>query len=133
MDLVDKDECIIPQEYLIKYGVLTNIETSGSIKRLIDQCDLEVIRTGPLYNAVQKDDSGHKKEYFFLHPLLFKYCLIRSKNTNKYSLYYLLLENCIRHFSEYQILKLNNTIQENNKLKLLKLKNKDTLDRFVSV
>ena len=132
MDLIDKDECCIPQEYLFKYGVLTNIETSGTIKTLIDQCNIKLLRAKPLYNVIQRDDNTHKKEYF-LHPLLFKYILIRSKNTNIYTQYYLLLEECIKHYSDYQINKHINTIQENNKLKLLKLTNKQTLDRFVIV
>ena len=105
MDLVNKDECCIPQEYLVKYGVLKNIESSSTIKTLIDQCDLILPGAKPLYTYIQRDDSSHKKEYF-LHPLLCKYSLIRSKNTSIYSQYYLLLEECIKHFSEYQILKL---------------------------
>ena len=130
MNLVNKNECCIPQEYLLKYGVLTNIETSGTVKRLIDQCDLKEIRHTQLYNVVHQDDNAHKNEYF-LHPFLFKYILIRSKNTNVYAQYYLLLEECISHYSQYQILSLLHKIKQNNKVKLLHLQNSKTLDNFI--
>lgn len=35
--------------------------------------------------------------------MAFKICLIRSKNTKVYTLYYLLLEECIKYFNDYQL------------------------------
>ena len=69
-DLVDKDTCCIPQEYSTKYEILTNVETSGTIKHLLDQYDLNDVRPEPMYNVLQRDDPSHKKEYF-IHPMLF--------------------------------------------------------------
>ena len=43
----------------------------------------------------------HAKEYT-LHPRLFKLCLMRNKNTLKYSKYYLLLEECIKYYNDYK-------------------------------
>ena len=48
-------------EYLVKYGILTNVETSGTIKRLLDQYDLSEMRSDDFYTVVQRDDSSHKK------------------------------------------------------------------------
>ena len=59
--------------------------------------------------------TSHKNEYY-LHPRAFKKCLMRSRNTNIYADYYLLLEECIKYFNDYQI--------ELNKKYIIKLKSK---------
>ena len=129
ISLVEKDNCCIPQDYLVKYGILTNIETSGTIKRLLDQYDLKDIRSEQLYTSVQKDDNTHKI-FYFINPLLFKFILIRSKNTMVYAKYYLLLEMCIKYYNDYYQLKLKKRIEEDNKIKLLLLTESETLDNF---
>ena len=49
----------------------------------------------------------HKINYY-LHPGAFEICLMRAKNTKKYTKYYLLLSQCIRHYNNYQ-----NKLKEN--------------------
>ena len=44
---------------------------------------------------------GNKNEYN-LTSQAFKVCLIRSKNTKKYMHYYLLLEECIKYYNDFQ-------------------------------
>ena len=51
------------------------------------------------------DDYPHKIEYF-LKPDTFKKVLIRSRNTNMYADYYLLLEKALKYYNEYQKLNL---------------------------
>jgi hypothetical protein len=56
------------------------------------------------------------KNEYYLHPRAFKLYLMRSKNKKEYAYYYLLLEECIKYFNDYQI--------ELNKKYIIKLKNK---------
>ena len=65
INLVDKDECCIPQEYLVKYGVLTNIDNSYNVNRLIEQNFLEILGSNPMHNVEHRDGSAHKIEYIF--------------------------------------------------------------------
>ena len=46
------------------------------------------------------------KNEYYLHPRAFKICLMRSLKTREYARYYILLEECIKYFNDYQI-KLN--------------------------
>ena len=73
-----------------------------------------------LYNHVESNSEGctHKNEYY-LHPRAFKICLMRSLKTREYADYYLLLEECIKYFNDYQIL-----LKEKYIIKL-KTKNKE--------
>ena len=129
IDMVDKDECCIPHDYLIKYGVLTNIDTSATVKRILEQYDLSGFRPDEYYTVVQRDPVTHKNDYF-IHPLLFKMILIRSKNTTVFAKYYLLLEMCIKYYNDFQQLLLERKIEEDNKIKLLLLNESETLDNF---
>ena len=52
MELVNKDECCIHQDMLVKYGVLSKIETSATVKRLIDQ-NVDIPNLVTLYRVVQ--------------------------------------------------------------------------------
>ena len=66
-----------------------------------------------------------------MHPRDFKKCLIRSLNNQKYTDYYIFLEECINYYNEYQVLKLKRKLNEANKKKLVELENSDTLDDFI--
>ena len=103
IDLVEKDEICISHEYLIKYGVITKHD-SFNIIRILNQFD-------PIKNKDYSEVSlnvegnlrgGRPHKEYTLHPRLFKLCLMRSKNTLKYSKYYLLLEECIKYYNDYK-------------------------------
>jgi hypothetical protein len=103
LDLVEKDEICIPHEYLIKYSVITT-ERSNNVLQMFDQFDAIENVDYNLLNVQQvRTQRGTviKKQYT-LHPRLFKLCLMRSKNTLKYSKYYLLLEECIKYYNDYK-------------------------------
>jgi hypothetical protein len=72
------------------------------------------------FRSLKAGGCTHKNEYY-LHPRAFKICLMRSLKTKKYAKYYLLLEESIKYFNEYQIelknkynLSLENKIKEKN-------------------
>ena len=58
---------------------------------------------------------------------------MRSKNTLKYSQYYIFLEECVKYFNDMQIMQMKKKIEENNKIKLLRLEQHETLDTFMIV
>ena len=74
----------------------------------------------------------HDHDYY-LHPRAFKLILMRSKNTLKYSQYYIFLEECVKYFNDMQIMQMKKKIEENNKIKLLRLEQHETLDTFMIV
>ena len=108
---------------LFKNGVTSLSMVLMMLKKIIERKD-GIIETDYIIRQ------SAERNIYMLHPTLFKKILIRSRNTDKYADYYLLLEKCIKHYSDYQISRHINTIQENNKLTL---KTKQTLDRFVIV
>lgn len=133
MQLCEQSEkFVVSQEMLRKYGVLNNIETSGTIKRILEQNNLEKDKDYQLYNVVQplKGTSGGAtsgKNVYTLTPNAFKLCLIRSKNSKTYAKYYLFIEQVVHYYSKYQhnydtkILeqkdcKINKLIEQNNEL-----------------
>ena len=56
------------------------------------------------------------KNEYYLHPRAFNMCLMRSLKTKQYAIYYLLLEECIKYYNDYQL--------ELNKKYIIKLKDK---------
>ena len=132
MELVGKDECCIPHEMLVKYKVLTLEKGTTDVKRLLDQYEF-LEGTSYVRNVAEVDSGRTDKNLYILHTDAFKKILIRSKNTYKYADYYLLLEKCIKYYNDYQVLRLKGIIIENNKIKLLSLENRPTLDNFIIV
>ena len=132
MDLVDKDECCINYELLIKYGITSMIGGIGDIKKIIERNDGVEGTDFYLSQLAFRDDYSHKISYV-LHPTFFKKILIRSRNTDKYADYYLLLEKCIYFYNQYEKLKLEEKINEINKFKVLKLEKSDTLENYIIV
>ena len=109
LSLVDKEQdnkFCVEQEKLKEYGVLNNIDTSGTIKRRLDALDLVEGEDYLLFNVVQQDLShgGSNKKTYSLTPDAFKLCLIRAKNSKDYAKYYLLLEKVFKHYQDYQYL-----------------------------
>ena len=104
---------------LQKYGISSLNSTTNDIKKMLIQNEFIENKDFKLGNVSQFNNSsggrGNKNEYY-LHPRAFKICLMRSLKTKKYAKYYLLLEECIKYFNDYQI--------ELNKKYIIKLKNK---------
>ena len=111
---------------LQKYGIISLKGTTNDIKRILEHNDFIENEDFQLRNVAQFNSKGgctHKNEYF-LHPRAFKICLMRSLKTKKYAKYYLLLEECIKYFNDFQIklkekyfIKLKNKIvQKDNKI-----------------
>ena len=128
IELIDKDECVIPHEYLKICGITQLTSGSHDVKKIlnnnnaIEEIDyvVEISRTADL----------QEKTIYVSHPTIFKKILIRSRNTDKYADYFLLLEKCIFYYSQYEKLELQEKIKQDNKIKLLLLQNGDTLDNF---
>ena len=104
IELVNSDDFCIYHDMLFKYGVITENISTTNIKRVLDQYELKINIDYKTNNNVCFNKSagrGNKNEYI-LTPHAFKICLIRSRNTKKYMHYYLLLEECIKHYNDYQ-------------------------------
>uniref|UniRef100_A0A6C0H8Q3 Uncharacterized protein n=1 Tax=viral metagenome TaxID=1070528 RepID=A0A6C0H8Q3_9ZZZZ len=104
IDLISRNECCIHHNLLEKYEVISLSSSTFDIKRILDQNELIIEKDYILRNSNQfnsKEGKGKKNEYY-LHPYAFKLCLIRSLKTPKYAKYYLLLEECIKYFNDYQ-------------------------------
>ena len=104
IELVSKNECCIHHNMLQKYGIISLNKGTTDIKRILEQNDFIENDDFKLRNVAEfnsKGGRGNKNEYY-LHPRAFKICLMRSKNTKIYAKYYLLLEECIKYFNDYQ-------------------------------
>ena len=106
LELVDKDDYCIHHEMLVKYGASQMSSGSNDIKKIMEQNffveDEDYKKTCPPIGGV--DDYPHKIEYF-LKPDTFKKILIRSRNTDKYPDYYLLLEKALKYYINFGNLK----------------------------
>jgi hypothetical protein len=94
IELVNKDDCCIHHNLLQKYGISKLKGGTADIKKILIQNKFEENKNYTLRNVSESAPSGgctHKIEYY-LYPTSFKICLIRSKNTQIYARYYLLLE-----------------------------------------
>ena len=99
VELVSKNECCIHHKMLQKYDILTLKEGTHHIKRIFEQYEFEESIDFKLANLGEFNSNGGrgKKNEYYLHPMAFKICLIRSLKTKKYAKYYLLLEECIKY------------------------------------
>jgi ElaB/YqjD/DUF883 family membrane-anchored ribosome-binding protein len=107
LELINKNKCCIHHNMLKKYGVIKDGNTSSIIKRLLEQYEMKEHQDFELYNVVQPNINGRgviKSNEYYLHPRAFKKCLMRSLKTQKYADYYLLLEECIKYYNDYQII-----------------------------
>lgn len=125
-----KGDFVVEHEKLKEYGVLNNIDTSKDIKRSLEQFDLaenEDYRVGNVAQPVAQGGFSNKKSYT-LTPKAFKLCLIRAKNSKKYAKYYLLLEEVVDSYNEYEkMCKDNMLARKDTKLDEMRLEmNKQT-------
>ena len=109
IELVNKNDCCIHHEKLEKYGVLKLNKGTTRVKDILMQYELIENIDYIIEHKSYASSSGctHKINYY-LHPGAFEICLMRAKNTKKYTKYYLLLSQCIRHYNNYQ-----NKLKEN--------------------
>jgi len=139
LNLVGKNEICIPHKYLIDYGIITEDKSSHIIRILnqfnpVENVDYNLADVG----QVRKNRGSVIKKEYTLHPRLFKLCLIRSKNTLVYAMYYLLLEECVKYYDDYQKLMLKNDNKKlhnklditNNELKEIKEQNTQILNEL---
>ena len=124
IELVSKDECCIHHNMLQKYGILVMKGGTQDIKRLLEQNNFleNDFRLSKITESASKGGCTHKNEYY-LHPRAFKICLMRSLKTKQYARYYLLLEEAIKYFNDYQL--------ELNKKYIIKLKNKNKENKII--
>ena len=118
IELVSKNECCIHHDMLQTYGILNLKGTTNDIKRILEQNEFIEKEDFDLRNVAQVRPQGGTviKNEYYLHPRAFKICLLRSLKTKRYAKYYLLLEECIKYYNDYQI--------ELNKKYIIKLKSK---------
>jgi hypothetical protein len=90
---------------LQKYGIVTLKGGSADVGRLLvkqygfkENIDFNLSQ---LAEVRARRGTVLKNEYY-LHPRIFKICLMRSTNTRQYAYYYILLEECIKHYNDYQ-------------------------------
>ena len=121
IELVSKDNCCIHHNMLQKYEIISLNKGSSNIKRLLEQNEFIDKEDFDLLNVEEVRPQGGTviKNEYYLHPRAFKICLMRSLKTKKYAKYYLLLEECIKYYNDYQdklkekyIIKLKNKIVE---------------------
>jgi len=102
-----ENEFVVEHTKLQEYGVLTNINTSKDIKKslerlfLIENKDYKVIKTEVLNRL--RNHTTIKNEYK-LTPSAFKLCLMRAKNTIKYAKFFIIYEQTVKNYQEYQIM-----------------------------
>jgi len=130
IELVSKNECCISHNMLQKYGISNIKGGSKDVKRILEQNEFEEKIDFELSNVAELRPQGGKsiKNEYFLHPRAFKICLMRSLKTKKYAKYYLLLEECIKYYNDYQtILKEKYIIKLKSKI-IIKNEKIDTLE-----
>uniref|UniRef100_A0A6C0EF49 DUF3627 domain-containing protein n=1 Tax=viral metagenome TaxID=1070528 RepID=A0A6C0EF49_9ZZZZ len=118
IELVSKNECCIHHNMLETYEVLKLDKGTTRVKELLEQNNFKEKKDYQVSNVRELRPQGGSsvKNEYFLHPRAFKICLMRSKNKKEYAYYYILLEECIKYFNDYQI--------ELNKKYIIKLKSK---------
>jgi len=139
IELVNKDECCINNIMLEKYGVLKLNKGTTRVKELLEQNNFienEDYQLSKVRELRPQGGSSIKYKYY-LHPRAFKICLMRSKNTKKYANYYLLLEEAIKYFNDYQnllkdkyIIKLKTKNKEN---KIIIKEKDDKIDELIKI
>jgi len=74
MDLVTRDDCCVPHEYLFKYGVLSEHDSSH-VKRLLDQNEFIEEKDYTLQTAKDEGNlkGGRPSNTYWLTPTAFKF------------------------------------------------------------
>ncbi len=111
LSLIDKkDEFCVEHKKLIEYGIIK--ENKNKDNSIIKGCitnknydfkeNIDYILFAPERSGANKR-GGHNAKNYKMKPHVFKMCLMRSKNENKYAKYFLELEECFYYYKDYQI------------------------------
>ena len=102
--ITHNEECCVDHSKLVEYGVITD-NNSAHIKRKLDtfKCVDGIDYTISTDQVLISNGGSKSKNTYNLTPRAFKLCLMRSKNTTKYSEYYLLLEQIQYYYNMYQL------------------------------
>jgi predicted nuclease with TOPRIM domain len=102
--ITHNEECCVDHSKLVEYGVITDND-SAKIKRKLDslKCVDGIDYTISTDQVLMPQGGSKSKNTYNLTPRAFKMCLMRSKNTTKYSEYYLLLEQIQYYYNMYQL------------------------------
>jgi hypothetical protein len=104
MNLVHETGFVIRHSRLQTTGVIAQDVSSNNIKKCLESNFLVEGVDYLLLLKEQQHESGIKhKNIYMLTPRAFKKCLIRSKNTQVYASYYLMLEEAIVWYMKYQL------------------------------
>ena len=132
IELVNKDECCIPHDMLFKYGILSSSAGSHDVRKLMEQYNfIEKVNYVSININPDRKLNPKPEISYLLHPKTFKKILIRSRNTDKYTDYYLLLEECITYYNNYQILQLKQKLMNICNNRILELEDDDKKECFV--
>ena len=109
LSLIDKkDEFCVEHQKLIEYGIIKDNKGTIVIKECIMNKNydfkenVDYIMFAPERSGANKR-GGHNAKHYKMKPHVFKMCLMRSKNENKYAKYFLELEECFYYYKDYQI------------------------------
>ena len=131
INYVNKNDFCIGNDVLLKYNII-NTNNSNDILTLLKQYEfIEESDYITVRNVPHDSLSLFQKITYMLSPKAFKFCLIRSKNTKRFAHYYLLLEEGITHYNQYQILQLEHKIKDICVDRVLKLENEEKSECFV--
>ena len=105
IELVSKNECCIHHNMLEKYEILKLDKGTYDVKIMLKQNNFIENKEYQIRNVPELRPHGGSsiKNEYYLYPRAFKICLMRSKNKKEYAYYYILLEECIKYFNDYQI------------------------------
>jgi hypothetical protein len=97
--LVERDDCCVDSDFLKVYSVQSKESSSDHSLMLLKKVNLVEGR-----DEIRIEPTVTKKKFkYFLTPMLFKKLLIRSKNTDVFTDYYLALEKCVYHYQVFQV------------------------------
>ena len=110
IDMIDKEGFNISHEMLFKYEILTKLD-SYNVLRILENYNFE---DGIDYALTVEDiyDGSVEKKVYFFNSNIFKIICMRSTKTRKFARYYLLLEKCVKYYNVYQLLKIQNKIND---------------------
>ena len=123
-DLVTKHDCCIPHTFLIKYKVNKLLGGSSDALKILKKYNfIENIDYRLSLNTEPVKQGGVvTSNIYYLTPKTFKEILMSSRNTNIYRKYYILLEEGIKYYNDFQnklkekyIITYKSIIKENNK------------------
>jgi hypothetical protein len=101
-----KDEFCVQHQKLIEYGIIKEKKDNSHIKDCITNKNFEFKENIDYIGLTErsgKPKGGRPGIVYKMKPHVFKMCLMRSKNENKYAKYFLNLEECFYYYKDYQI------------------------------